>query len=288
MTGRGAFPSEQVERLGFVASQFMAIVDRKVEEEELAMYRQHLQDAVEARSAELRAAERLVVRAEKLATLGRVAGSVAHELRNPLGAIRNASYYLQKTASDRLDGKHLRHLQIIDEYVGRANNAITAILDFTQGRPTQRVRCALRPIVERAVADAALPQTVDVRLAIDDGLPAVLADDQQMAVVFRNLLINASQAMSGHGRVRVSASAARGRVVVGVADQGVGISREHMARLFEPLFTTKEIGVGLGLAICRAFIEANGGSIKIDSEVGKGTTVRVSLPAAQPEPAAKS
>ena len=282
----GTLSEHDVARLRVLGEQFNGILDRRLKDQQLTMYGRHLELMVEERTNELKAAQQSLVRHEKLATLGRVAGSVAHELRNPLGAIRNASFFLQQTATDRLEGKQLRHLQLIDEYIERANRAITAILDFTQGRLTQRSACAVRPILDRAIVDAALPKGVDVRLKRGVALPHVLVDDEQMVVVFRNLLTNAAQAMSGHGMVRVAATRRDDFVDVAIADSGAGITPENMARLFEPLFTTKDIGVGLGLAICRGFVEGCGGSIDVQSEVDKGTTFTVSLPVAPESPRA--
>lgn len=256
------------------------INERRQAEVELEQYRRRLEELVEERTRELRAAQAQLVLREKLATLGRVAGSVAHELRNPLAAARNASYYLQQHAADRLEGKPLRHLQVVDEYIERADRAIATVLDFTQGRSAEPASCALRPILDRSVADAALPAGSRVLFDIPAGLPRVVVDDRQMVVVFRNLLTNAAQAMPKGGTIRIAARHEGGDVVVSVADTGEGIAPEHMSRLFEPLFTTRTIGIGLGLAICRAFVEANGGSIAVESEVGVGSTFSVTLPLA--------
>jgi signal transduction histidine kinase len=217
---------------------------------------------------------------EKLATLGRVAGSVAHELRNPLGAIRNASFFLQQTVADKLEGKPLRHLKMIDESVQRANQAITTILDFTWQQRSEQKRQALKPILYRAAADAMVPANVQVLFALPHELPSVEVDERQMAAVFRNLLTNAVHATPSGGAIRIGAEAKGTEVIVSVSDAGSGIKPEHMQRIFEPLFTTKAIGVGLGLAICKAFVEANKGTISVASEVGEGTTFTITLPAA--------
>ena len=269
-------PDGKAERL-LAASR--DITERKRAEAELAKYRDHLEELVSARTRELAATQERLVLQEKLATVGRVAGSVAHELRNPLGAIRNASCFLQMTVAPKLEGKPLQHLRIIDVCVERANKAITMILDFTQGRTTEPVPCALHSILQQAVAEASLPDSIEVCIAIPPGLPQTLVDKGQVVVVFRNLLTNAARAMPGGGTVKIQARAGQDEVVVDVTDTGTGIKAEHMASLFQPLFTTWEIGVGLGLAICRGFIEANKGTISVVSELGKGTTFTVTLPA---------
>jgi two-component system sensor histidine kinase HydH len=187
------------------------------------------------------------------------------------------------TVAPKLEGKPLQHLRVIDVCVERANKAITMILDFTQGRTTEPVPCALHSILQQAVAEASLPDSVEVCIAIPPGLPQILVDPGQTTVVFRNLLTNAAHAMPSGGTVKIQARAGQDEVVVDVADTGTGIKPEHMARLFQPLFTTGEIGIGLGLSICRSFVDANKGTISVASELGKGTTFTVTLPTAEEE-----
>jgi PAS domain S-box-containing protein len=259
------------------------ITDRKQAEAELLQHRDHLEELIRARTRELTAAQEQLVLQEKLATVRRVAGSMAHELRNPLGAIRNASYFLQMTAAGELKGKPLHHLQIIDEYVGRANQAITTILDFTQAGPAEPALCDLHSILQQAVTGADVPCNVEVVITIPPGLPQILVDPNQTAVVFRNLLTNAAHAMPGGGTVSIQSRPGQHEVIVDVSDTGTGVKPEHMASLFQPLFTTGEIGVGLGLSICQGFVRANKGTISVVSELGKGTTFTVALPTAVSE-----
>ncbi len=242
-----------------------------------------LRDVTERKRAEeeLTRTQAEVVTREKLATLGRVAGSMAHELRNPLGAIRNATYFLKLTASDKLAGRASSHLDIINEEITRANRIITSVVDFAQGRLSRPRPCSLAGILSRATARAELPRTVEVESQVPEDLPPVNVDPEQMEPVFLNIINNAHQAMPDGGRIGIVASRSDGVVRVAVSDSGSGIAPEHMARLFEPLFSTKVFGVGLGLAICKAFTEANKGTVSVETEVGKGTTVTVTLPTAE-------
>jgi PAS domain S-box-containing protein len=277
---RGADVRDPAAVEAFVSQAAIALQHR-LDADELDRHRVHLEELVAERSRELTAAQGQLVLQEKLATLGRVAGSVAHELRNPLGVIRNASFFLQSTVADQLEGKPRRHLQSIDESVQRANQAITMILDFTQGRTAEPDVHDLQPILKQSVDEANLPPTVEVLIAVPPSLPQVFVDAAQVEVVFRNLVTNAAQAMPDGGKVETRARAGQDEIVVDVTDNGVGIKPEHMASLFRPLFTTKDIGVGLGLAICKGFIEANRGTISVASEVGKGTTFTITLPVAK-------
>ncbi len=241
-----------------------------------------LRDITERRRAEaaLVQAQAELLRHEKLATLGRVAGSVAHEIRNPLGAIRNAAYFLKLTVSDKLEGKAARHLQVINDETTHANQIIASLLDFAQGRLCEPRPCRLTGILSRATTRAELPRITEVETRLPDNLPEVLVDPDQIEQVFVNLITNAHQAMPSGGRITIAATRTNGHVRVRVSDTGAGIAPEHMKRLFEPLFSTKTFGVGLGLAICKSFIEANKGTVEVESEPGKGTTATVTLPVA--------
>ena len=230
--------------------------------------------------ARLRKVQQELVVSERLATLGQIAGTIAHEIRNPLGAIRNAICFLNLTAGDKLTGKAAKHMEIINGEIDRTDRIITSLLDFVEGRPCEPQPCRLADILSQAMERARLPRITDVETRLPEDLPLVRVDAYQMEEVFRNLIINAKQAMPDDGRVTIAATRTDGVVRVAVSDSGPGMTPETRARLFEPLFSTKAVGVGLGLAICKAFIEANKGTIGIETEVGKGTTVTVTLPTA--------
>jgi PAS domain S-box-containing protein len=228
----------------------------------------------------LRQVQQELVEREKLATLGQIAGTIAHEIRNPLGAIRNAIYYLKLTAGDTLTGKAAKHMGIINDEIDRTDRIITSLLDFVDGRPCEPHPCRLADILSQATVWARLPRITDVETRLPEDLPLVQVDAHQMGEVFRNLITNANQAMPDGGKVTIAAARTDGVVRVAVSDSGSGMTPETRARLFEPLFSTKAVGVGLGLAVCKAFIEANKGTIGVETEVGKGTTVTVTLPMA--------
>ncbi len=258
------------------------ITARKLAERELERHRKHLEELVEERTEGLRKAQGEMVRREKLATLGQVAGSVAHELRNPLGTIRNATYLLNMTVGRDLKGKAVRHLELINSEIARSDRIITSLLDFARGRPCNPEPCNLAETFRDAEELAELGDDVRVEYDIPDDLAPVIADDSQMTQAFLNLFRNAGQAMNEHGVISVTARATDGVVRVRILDQGPGIEPEVMRRLFEPLFSTRTFGVGLGLPICRSFIEANNGTLEVESEIGRGTTFTVTLPVAEP------
>ena len=256
------------------------ITERRRIEGELDRHRNRLESLVKKRTEALRSAQAELLRAEKLATLGQVAGGIAHELLNPLAVLKNAAFYLKLELDRDANRKVARHLSIIDDYVDRANRVVTTISDFTRGGQAKPDRCSIHWIIDRAIDEADLSGSIatDVRVAGD--LPDLMVDDQQILVVFRNLVMNAAQAVSNVGTVTIVAVEHDRNIEIRVSDNGVGIAPENLPHIFEPLYTTREFGAGLGLAICKSFVEANLGTITVESEPGRGSTFTVRLPIA--------
>jgi two-component system, NtrC family, sensor kinase len=237
--------------------------------------------------AELERASDALARAERLATAGRLASGVAHEVGNPLGAIGG---YVE-LARDRLraGGAGLAEaddfLARIAAETQRIDRIVRDLLDLA--RPAEQV---LGPVEAAGPLDAALRlarmqgrfRGVDVELAVPGGLPPVLADAGRLAQVFLNLLLNAGDAMGGAGKVRVAARAEAGRVTVEVRDSGPGIAAADLGRVFEPFFTTKGAGqgTGLGLAISQGIVESFGGELSAANAPEGGAVFTLSLRAA--------
>jgi PAS domain S-box-containing protein len=230
--------------------------------------------------------ERLV-RAERLASVGLLGAGVAHELRNPLGIISNAVFFLRRR-SDLNDEKNRRHFDLIEREIRRSARVIDTLVQFSHNPEPQGVPVALGPVLRQSLEQIAFPSGVRREVNVPEDLPLVVADETQLIQVFENLIRNAVQAMGDQGCLRLRASTTDGRVHVLVEDDGPGIPDADRARIFEPLFTTKAKGMGLGLALCKRIVEAYGGDIQIDSVPGEGTTVRIALPAAPtPSPVAR-
>jgi signal transduction histidine kinase len=178
-------------------------------------------------------------------------------------------------------------LEILDREVENSERIITGLLDFARAKPPVRRAMDVNEVVQEALSRVAVPAVVEIERRLEDTLPIIRADPDQLVQVFRNLIQNAVQAMPGGGRLTIKTTANRGDlggrsypVTVFVADTGVGIPRENLEKLFEPLFTTKPKGIGLGLALAKALVEGHGGSIQVRSQEGKGATFRVALPVA--------
>jgi signal transduction histidine kinase len=262
-----------------------------------------LYEEVQRSYEELKRSQRLLVRQEKLASLGRLAAGLAHELNNPLSSVAGFAEALQRRAAE---GETARppgasdvqeYLTLIQEEVARAATIVRRLLDFARQREPTFDVVDLEGVVTKAVSfvqrQARLANQRIVVTPFPEG-SRVFADAQMLQQVLLNLLTNALDAIEGGGEVRITArqrrrdGAGRGSekawLDVMVSDSGTGISAEDLPRVFDPFFTTKEVGkgTGLGLAICQSIVDQHRGTIEVQSEgVGKGTLVTVSLPLAQ-------
>jgi PAS domain S-box-containing protein len=259
------------------------ITERQRAEEAMQEYAERLEDMVEERTRELREAQEELVRKEKLAVLGQLAGGVAHELRNPLGAINNSVYFV-KLALEEPDPEVKEALGIVEKEVWTCDRIIRSLLDFARTRAPHRQRVAVNQIVEAALGRVSVPERVEVARQLDEELPVILADPDQLAQVFDNIIRNAVQAMPHGGRLVIKTwqvfpePARSGQIAVSFTDTGGGIPEENLEKIFDPLFTTKAKGIGLGLPLAKNLVEGHGGSIEVSSEVGVGSTFTVRLP----------
>jgi signal transduction histidine kinase len=254
------------------------IAERKRAEEAIKEYSERLEEMVEERTQKLQEAQEELIRKEKLAVLGQLAGGVSHELRNPLGAIKNAAYFLNMVLEDP-EPEVKETLEILDKEVATSESVISSLLDFARTKRPAWRKVDLSAVIQETLSRVAVPGNIKVVSQLDGKLPTMLADPDQLAQVFGNIILNAVQAMPEGGRLVVKSEVpSPDWVAVSIADTGVGIPEENLGKLFEPLFTTKAKGVGLGLAVTKTLVEGHGGTIGVESEMGIGTTFTVRLP----------
>jgi len=292
------------------------ITERKKAREELQKLNDELERKVEQRTNQLIEAREELVRKEKLAILGQLAGIVGHEIRNPLAVINNAAYFL-KTVLENADETVKEYLDMIKDEIANSQRIITDLLDFARTKSPQPQSFEVEALFKQSLAKLSVPQNIALHMNISDGLKPLWVDPNQMEQVLRNLIINAIDAMRDGGALHISAWEAEGRdqkseagdqgpeirgqrsdgreqrsdktgprplvpdlgfVKISISDTGTGISPENMKKLFQPLFTTKTKGIGLGLVVCKNLVEANGGSIEVESVLGSGTTFKIKLP----------
>lgn len=224
-----------------------------------------------------------LLRQEKLAALGELAAGISHELRNPLGSIRNTAYLLRMILEPD-DPQIEEILTIMEKEIDRSTAIVTALLDYARSKPPDLKPVAINDILERTLASIFIPEEISLVIQFGKGLPVLMADPIQLNQVFENLIYNAIQAMPDGGCLTVRSERCQDdRLLVTIDDTGVGIPPQDQAKIFKPLFTTKARGIGLGLSIVQTLVNGHGGTIECESDgiPGEGTRFKVYLPASQ-------
>jgi len=257
---------------------------RQIElEKSLRVYYEQLENEVEARTKDLEQVQEKLIRSERLAAVGELASGVGHELRNPLNVIRNCAYLLNMAFSEKGDEEAVSTLKTLDKQIDAANKIVTDLLDFTRIKPPTKSKVDMGMLMKESLAYVTVPEHVTIKNTVNGHSPQLTTDGEQICRVFTNIISNAIQAMSGPGakpgELDIDTGSEGDNVWVRFKDTGCGISEENMKKIFEPLFTTKPKGIGLGLAISKRLVEQNGGAIEVSSHVGEGATFTIKLPA---------
>jgi signal transduction histidine kinase len=269
----------------------------KAARDEILQFTQTLETKVEVRSRQLHAAQQKLQHNDRLASLGQLAASVAHEINNPISGVLNLSMLMQRIVKD--DGipagrtpEIRRYLTQITNETTRVGRIVSDLLSFSRRGTPHRSAADLNRLIRTtcSLVDHKL-KLANVALELDLGadLPQVLCDGGQIQQVVLNLVLNASESMQPHGAGTVTVATKRGEdgksVRMLVRDTGEGIAPEALPRIFDPFFTTKPEGkgVGLGLAVSYGIVQAHGGEIEVKSEPGKGTEFTVILPLPAPK-----
>jgi signal transduction histidine kinase len=289
------------EELGELARSFNVMQARlRSAMAEINQFTQNLETKVEERTQQLQAAQKKLLHNDRLASLGQLSASVAHEINNPLSGVLNLSMLMQRMLKD--DGVPLNRVEEFRKYLGQVTSETTRVarivsdlLAFSRRSKPQRSEADLNRLVKGTLSLAQHKMklnNVEVEIDLHEGLAPVLCDGSQIQQVTLNLLLNAAEATQSKAerRVTISTDGDAEAVRLTVSDNGEGISPENLNKIFDPFFTTKSEGkgVGLGLAVSYGIVQAHGGDIEVKSQPGIGTTFVVTLPlehAARPEPA---
>ena len=259
--------------------------------EDLKAANDSLERRVEDRTAEVFQYQQRLIRQEKLAAIGQVSGSIAHELRNPLGAMKQSIFFLRRYLGKSGVGDHHpkfeEHLQILDEELTASDHVISSLLDMTRVRKMERVRVDLEPMLDEVQSRCRVRAPMEFRIELEPHPFTLEADPVQLRQVLVNIVQNARDACPDDGLIevkgRIDEATRKCRIEIG--DNGSGMDQDQVQRIFEPLYTTKAKGTGLGLSICRQIIEEHhGGSIAVTSTPGEGARFIIELPLDKPAP----
>jgi signal transduction histidine kinase len=246
---------------------------------------QELEARIAERTRELQESQAHVLHQEKMAALGLLAAGIAHEVGNPLTSISSLVQILQRRDSDIYTQDKLA---LVNGQLQRIQTTLRELINFSRPASTERTLVSLRDILEEALHIAKYykrtrSRTIELRVASD--LPLLVGVRDQLVQVFLNLVLNAIDATDRGGRIELTADAQGGWLEVAVHDDGCGIAETEQARVFQPYFTTKKDGTGLGLFVTRKLVADHGGTVTFTSAVGRGTTFAVQLPVAERCPA---
>ena len=272
------------DEIGQLAESFNHMLIRlKQARRELEDYGRTLEEKVEQRSQQLKKIQAQLMQSEKLASLGRLASGVAHEINSPLTGILTFSHLLMRKLKDNPELQ--RELELIVRETTRVSTIVRGLLDFARESKPQKRPCNINELIVHTLS-LVEHQSVfhDIRIVknLDPQVAMVLLDANQIQQVFMNILLNAADAMPAGGTLTITSTMAPedSFVQVRFADTGTGIPEKNLHRIFDPFFTTKadKKGTGLGLAVSYGIIERHRGHIEVQSEEGKGTTFNIKLP----------
>lgn len=268
----------------------------KKSRQDLEEWVQNLEKIVGERTQDLRLAEAEVARGEKLASIGQLAAGIAHELNNPLTGVLTFTHLLRKKMPD--GSQDAEDLDLVIRETKRCASIIRRLLDFAREKTPEKQLVDLNRVIDdtvRFVERSAALQHVEIAMELDDDLPEFYVDADLIKQVLMNILVNAQQAIEGRGTITVrshfhvarklahTGGGAVPAVEITISDTGCGIPTANLQRIFDPFFTSKEVGkgTGLGLSVSYGIVASHGGDIEVESTVGEGTTFRIYLPASQ-------
>ena len=289
-------PVRSDDEFGRLAGSFNSMTQAlRASQQELQRWNETLERKVEERTQALRVAEAEAVRGEKLASVGLLAAGIAHELNNPLTGILTFTSLMRKNLPD--GSAEAEDLDLVIKETRRCAAIIRRLLDFAREKAPEKKFADLNRLIEGTVHIVEQPaqlQDIGIRLELDAALPQVWVDTNMIEQVVMNMLVNAQHAIGQKGGITIRTrrapepkspavgAAAVPMAEISIADTGCGIPEKNLKRIFDPFFTSKEVGkgTGLGLSVSHGIVEAHGGLIEVESRVGEGSTFRVYLPLA--------
>jgi len=233
-----------------------------------------LGNEVEIMTSKLKEQQGQIAKTERLSAIGELAARLAHDLRNPLSVIRNSLLLIRHKYGS--NPETVKDFDRIDRSIFRMSHQLENVMDFVTTRELQMDTKSVSSILRNAIEKASIPESIKINLPPNDAI--IDCDSEKLEVVFENILVNAKHAMKDSGIITTRINEDEDWIRVEIEDSGAGIPKDVLPKIFEPLFTTKQEGTGLGLSSCKNIIEQHKGTIEVRTEVGKGTTFIIKLP----------
>ena len=240
-------------------------------------YASQLEVKVKERTKELVEAQTKLLKTERLAAIGELAGMVGHDLRNPLTGITGATYYMKTKYASNIDCKGRDMLEIIEKDIEHANKIINDLLEYSRELKLKLVETDPKSMLKEAIASMHVPESVRI-LDKTCTEPKIRVDAERMRRVLMNIMKNAIDAMPKGGCVSVKSEKTGEMMIMSFSDNGIGMPKDVLNKIWTPLFTTKAKGMGFGLPICKRIVECHGGKISVESKIRKGTTFTIMVP----------
>ncbi|MCK5357018.1 MAG: hypothetical protein KAJ48_01370, partial [Elusimicrobiales bacterium] len=249
-------------------------------QDELHRLNRSLENRVEARTRELKSAQDELIKKERLAAIGQMASVVGHEIRNPLAVINNSTYFIKTKLSHAgdVEPKISKHLSIIESEIKQANGIINEILGFARTKDLNPRVQPLHSYLEDLIMSFPFPKHIEFVKEFTTENPIVNVDTDELTQAIRNLMNNGIEVMPEKGTLTMRTVIEDNFVRIDIQDEGSGIPKDVLEKIFAPFFTTKARGTGLGLAVVKKVIDRHNGKVDAWSEVGKGTCFKLFLP----------
>ena len=245
----------------------------------IAFYAAYLSNMALKKEKQLREIQERLKRHEKLTVLGKFAGIVAHELRTPLGVMKNATYFLRMKLKDIETGEKINDiLTKMDNEINVSEKIINDTLSFVKLKESEKSKENINDIIRYTIEKMEIDDHIDIKLDLEANIPEIFVDHSQIYRAFHNIILNAVQSIQEKGEIEITSFYKSGYIEITVTDNGIGISKENIKNVFEPLFSTKTIGTGFGLSVSQSIIKMHKGFIGVTSTEGKGSTFTIKIP----------
>lgn len=261
----------------YIMGVFRDITERKEMEEKLHKLNEELEQRIKDKTLELKKAQEELIRKEKLDIVGKVIGEISHRLQTPLINIKDLVNQLKMKVGDS-DEIIRNDLNYLFDGVMKADEVLKNLVNLSQIRVPILRESNINNIINEALAGSEIPENIIVETQLDENLPDIKLDADQIQLAFKNLISNAVQAIRGNGKIEIKSSQRENFIEINFKDTGEGILEKNMNKVFDPLFSTKAKKIGLGLPIAKNIIDKHNGKIYVISKVGKGTTFSIKLP----------